>query len=302
MNAPIDLNLVRAFAAVFETGRFSAAGERLGVPRSTVSRAIATLEAQLGVTLFHRTTRTVVPTPAATALFARVGDSLRSLEAGLHDLPESGSVPSGTLRVTTTPDLAAALLADVGARYVGMYPDVKIEFMLTARVVDLLKENIDIALRITGGTLIGGPSALVRKQIGRIVLALYASPEYLARRGTPKAPADLAAHDWVSLKGVETLPLYRAEKVFQIAPEARMTSDDVTMIRALARAGAGIAWIPSFAVEDELAAGHLVRILPRWTAPTGNVHLVQPNRKHPPARVVAFRSLLTERLKQRPLV
>lgn len=301
MSAPIDLNLVRAFVAVFETGRFSAAGEHLGVPRSTVSRAIAALEAQLQTTLFHRTTRTVVPTPAATALFERIGGSLRSLEAGLLDLPESGAVPSGTLRITTTPDLAAALLADVSARYVGLYPDVKIEFLLTVRVVDLIKENIDIALRVTGGTIIGGPSALVRRRIGRLVLALYASPDYLARRGVPKTPADLAAHDWVSLKGVESLPLYRASKVFQVARETRMTSDDVTMIRALVRAGAGIAWIPSFAVEDELAAGHLTRILPRWTAPTGNVHLVQPNRKHTPARVTAFRALLMERLKERPL-
>lgn len=302
MSAPIDLNLVRAFVAVFETGRFSSAGERLGVPRSTVSRAIAALEEQLEVTLFHRTTRTVVATPAATALFERVGDSLRSLEAGLLDLPESGSVPSGTLRITTTPDLAAALLADISARYVALYPSVKIEFTLTARVVDLVKENIDLALRVSGGNLIGGPTALVRRQIGRLVLALYAAPSYLARRGTPKSPAELATHDWVSLKGVESLPLYRASKVFQVAPESRMTSDDVTMVRALVRAGAGIAWIPTFAVEDDLAAGHLVRILPRWGAPTGTVHLVHPDRKHTPARVTAFRALLAERLKQRPLV
>lgn len=298
----IDLNLVRAFAAVLETGRFSTAGDRLGVPRSTVSRAVAALEEQLGVTLFHRTTRTVVATPAATALFERVGDSLRSLEAGLLEVPESGTEPEGTLRVTTTPDLGAALLSDVSARYLARYPKVKMDFILTARVVDLVKENVDLALRITAGTrTLSGPSALVTRRIGRIVLALYASPAYLARRGTPKAPADLQQHDWLGLKGVSTVPLHRASKTFQVTADLRVTSDDVTMVQSLVRAGAGISWIPSFAVAEDVALGRLVHVLPRWTAPTGSVHLVQPRRKHAPARVTAFHELLEERLRVNPL-
>lgn len=301
MHAPIDLNLVRAFAAVLETGRFSTAGDRLGVPRSTVSRAVAALEEQLGITLFHRTTRTVSATPAATALFERVGSSLRSLEAGLRDVPESGSVPTGTLRVSTTPDIASALLAEVSARFIARYPATKIEFILTTRLVDLVKENVDLALRITASTRMGGPTSLVVRRIGRLVLALYASPGYLARRGAPKVPGDLAAHDWIQLKGVTSLPLSRAQKTILVAPNARITSDDVTMVQKLVRAGAGMGWIPTFVVEDDVAEGRLVRVLPKWEAPTGSVHLVHPHRKHEPARVTAFRELLLESLRERPL-
>jgi len=301
MTAPIDLNLVRAFAAVLETGRFSTAGERLRVPRSTVSRAVAALEEQLGVTLFHRTTRTVSPTPAATALFERVGASLRSLEAGLQDVPESGKVPTGTLRVSTTPDIASALLSEVSARFIARYPATKIEFILTARLVDLVKENVDLALRITSTSKISGPTSLVARRIGRLVLALYASPSYLARRGTPRVPADLAAHDWIQLEGVTSLPLSRAQKTILVAPNARITSDDVTMVQKLVRSGAGMGWIPTFVVEDDVAEGRLVRVLPKWEAPTGSVHLVHPHRKHEPARVTAFRELLLESLRERPL-
>ncbi len=299
MNAPIDLNLVRAFTAVYETGRFSTAGERLGVPRSTVSRAVAALEEATGLLLFQRTTRVVRPTAAGTALFERTASSLRTLENGLVDLPESDQVPTGVLRITATPDLAAAVLAEAATRFTARYPQTTVDFLLTPRVVDLTREGVDLGLRVVSRSL--KSSSLVVRRVGTLSIQLYASPAYLARRGVPTSPADLANHDWVALRGVKSLPLSSASRTSKVDAVPRIISDDMTMARELVRLGAGICWLPTFLVDADLAAGNLVRVLPRWSAPTGAVYLVHPTRRHVPARVTAFRDLLLETLRQRPI-
>lgn len=298
MIAPIDLNQVRAFAAVYETGRFSTAGERLGVPRSTVSRAVAALEEATGLLLFQRTTRMVRPTAAGTALFERTASSLRTLESGLVDLPESDNVPSGVLRVTATPDLAIAILAEVATRFTERHPQTSVDFLLTPRVVDLAREGFDLALRVAPKRL--ESSSLVVRRVGSLSIQLYASPQYLARRGQPSSPADLARHEWVGLRGVQSLPLSSAKRTMEVDAVPRIFSDDMTMGRELVRMGAGICWLPSFLADPDVAEGRLVRVLPRWTAPTGSVYLVHPTRRHVPARVTAFRDLLLETLKRRP--
>jgi DNA-binding transcriptional LysR family regulator len=302
MSAPIDLNLLRAFVAVHETGRFSAAADQLGVPRSTISRAVAALEEATGTLLFQRTTRTVTCTAAGNALFDRIAPALGSLAAALSDLPESTKEPTGVLRVTATPDMAAVLLSEVAVRYAARYPTMKVHFVLTQRLVNLAKENIDVAVRITNSKRMRDSSMVVRK-IGEIVIQLYASPSYIARRGAPTTPADLDAHDWTGHRETKPRSLSYGMKMVRVtaALTSRITCDDISMAHELIRAGGGIGWLPSFHAEADVAAGRLVRVLPRWYAPSGNVHLVHPSRRHVPARVTAFGDLLLETLRQRPL-
>lgn len=301
--ATIDLNLLRAFTLVYEAGSFSVAAERLRVPRSTVSRAVAALEESRGALLFHRTTRKVGPTTEGTQLYDRVKPSLGALLASLAELPEradASSAPTGLLRVTSTADIGALVLSEVTSRFVGRYPDVRVEARFSNQLVDLARDGFDLALRVSPGRL-KGPSLVARK-VGEVVFGIYASPSYLARRGTPKSSEDLLALDWLGFAGTPPLLLRRSglpEKVIGVRP--RVFADDMAFLRETLKQGAGLGLLPSFVADAELAAGTLVRVLPKVVAPAGSVFLVRPNVKHVPRRVTAFSELLLETLRRRPL-
>jgi DNA-binding transcriptional LysR family regulator len=296
--ATIDLNLTRAFVAVHETGSFSAAAERLQVPRSTVSRAVAALEAELDLLLFHRTTRKVSTSREGHALYARVAPSLEALERSLREVPAADESPSGTLRVTTTVDIGSVILAEAVARYIARYSAVSVEVRLTTALIDLEKEGFDLALRVAPRKR--RDSALVSRKLGEIVLQLYASPSYLARHGEPQSVADIAEHAWVDFHGSPPLRA-SASKRDVIPTKTRVKSDDMFFCREVLRQGGGLGTLPSFIADADVTAGRQVRVLPRWVAYTGTAFLVQPSRKHVPSRVTAFRDLLLEMLRQRPL-
>ncbi|WP_394828711.1 LysR substrate-binding domain-containing protein [Pendulispora albinea] len=304
----IDLNLVRAFVAVHETGSFSGAASRLGTPRSTVSRAISALETSLGATLFHRTTRHVSSSSAGSALYERIGPQLHKLESSLADVPEREEVPSGTLRITSTVDLGTMVLADAVARFNLRYPGTRVDVHLTGSLVDLVRDGFDLALRINKPST-RRDSSLVAQRVGTVVIGLYAAPGYLARRGSPRAPVDLAEHDWVAyrsgkyfgLSASGELLLSEAESNSRITPEPRVVCDDMFFMREALRAGAGIGAIPSFLGDPDVASGSLVRLIPRWVEHIGQVYVVHPGRKNLPRKVTAFRDLLVEQLRQRPL-
>ncbi len=288
--ATIDLNLLRSFSVVHETGSFSLAARKLGVPRSTVSRAVGALEKQLGLRLFQRTTRSVSTTTAGLALYGRTAGSLNSLDQALADLPQEEKEPSGVLRVTTTPDLGVVLLAEVAARFTERYPRTRIEVHLTADVVDLVKDRFDFALRVA----IRRPkdSSLVTQRLGSFVLQFYASPGYVARRGLPKTKAELAEHPRVGF----------ASKWPTMSPVGLTPSiacDDMFFAREALRAGGGIGALPSFLGDVDVASGALVRVLPKFVLVDGTVSLVQPSREHVSSKTRAFRELLTDSLRRR---
>jgi len=295
--APIDLNLVRAFVAVHEGGSFSAAGERLGVPRSTVSRAVAALEQSLDVLLFHRTTRRVTTTAAGRALHERLSPPLLALEASLSDLPETKDEPAGTLRLTTTTELGSTVVAEAIARFTALHPKVDVDLHLDNRVVDLARGGFDLALRVSSGPL--RVSSLIARKLGNLSLQLYSSPAYLTRRGMPRSSSELAGHDLIGLRGAPPMPLASSSK--GQVPRSRIDCDDMLVARALIRAGGGIGMLFSFLADGDMTEGRLVRVLPDWLAHAGAVHLVYPSRRHVPHRVTAFRDLVVEMLRRRPL-
>ncbi len=297
--ATIDLNLLRAFARVYEDGSFASAAKRMRQPRSTVSRAVAALEGIVGEPLFHRTTRSMQVTAAAVALYDRVAPSLGVLSSALDDLPARQETPSGIVTVTTTVDVGIAILAEAAARFTTRWPAVKVDVLLTPRVYDFTRDGIDMALRVTTSKL--PDSALVARKVGTVAFHLFASPAYIARRGQPRSPADFPSFDWVSFRGQVSPGIGTVLKRTGIGSLARILCDDMFFLREAVRRGAGIGAMPSFVAEDDRQAGTLVRVLPRWTLSSGDVFLIHREPKKLPTRVAVFRDVVRDVLRQRPL-
>ncbi|MGB8930165.1 MAG: LysR substrate-binding domain-containing protein [Anaeromyxobacteraceae bacterium] len=290
----MDLNHLTLFEAVARTSSFSAAAKELRLPKSSVSRGIARLEEELGTQLLLRTTRQVSLTSAGTALYDRITPLLRQVGAALGELPEREEEPSGRLRVTAPVDLGVLMLAEVVTRFTARHPNVTVDLHLTGRVVDLVAERFDVALRV-GATL--KDSTLVARRVAPIVAQLYASPVYLARRGTPRSGAELAAHEWVAFRGgPQKLHLTGPKEAVGVEPVERILCDDLLFVRDAIRAGAGIGLLPTFVAEPERLAGTLVRVLPRVEQLVGHLHVVTPAAKHVPRKVTAFRDLVVELL------
>lgn len=300
--ATIDLNLLRAFVAVAETSSFSAAATRLGVPKSSVSRGIKKLEEHLGVTLVHRTTRSVSLSTAGEGVYARVAPRLVDLEGVLGDLPELEEQPSGDLRVTASVDFGAVVLADIVARFIARYPAVRVDLHLTNDVVDLVHDGFDLAFRASQRPL--KSSALHGRRVARLTMGLFAAPTYLARRGVPRSPDDLDDHEWVLFARQPRVVLTGPGPEVTLTPLGRITGDDMSFLREAVRAGGGVGVLPTFLVDADVAAGALVRLLPRWSMPSGDLWMVHPAPQPGagvglPKKLVALRAFVVEALAAR---
>lgn len=288
----MNLDRLATFEAVARTASFSSAARELGRPKSSVSRGVARLEAELGVPLLFRTTRKVSLSAAGTALYDRLAPLLRSVRAALGEMPEREEAPSGTLRVTAPVDLGILFLAEAVSRYTARYPAVTVELNLTGRVVDLVGEGFDVALRAASKL---GDSSLMARKVAPIVTHVYASPLYLARRGVPRSEADLAAHDWVVYRrGTQGLRLPERGPRVASGTRARIVCDELLFARDAVRAGAGLGLLPSMVAGPEVIAGTLVRVLPRHEWAAGHLYVVTPAAKQVPKKVAAFRELVLE--------
>jgi len=286
------LDDLATFAKVVELGSFAELARELGVPTSTVSRAIARLESDMQVRLFHRTTRSLRTTAEGAALYARVQPALGTLHAALRDVETSESQPKGLLRITAPTDLGATLVADMVGEFTTAHPDVSVDVSLTQRVVDLVREGFDLALR--AGRL--RDSSLVARRVGVLSAQLFASPRYLERRGIPHAPADLREHDLVLFRGrdgVTTWKLRRGSReVTSFDARGRVSGDDFLFVREAVIAGAGIGLMPRLICTRALGDGDLVRVLAAWEEQGSDLSVVYPSSRHVPAKVTAFRDFV----------
>lgn len=297
----MNLNHLAVFAAVAEASGISAAAKRLGLPKSSVSRALSSLEGELGVQLVLRTTRQVSLSTAGAALYERVAPQLAALRSNVLELPEREELPSGLLRVTAPVGFGAMVLAEIVARFTARYPAVEVEVQLSNAMVDLVADRFDVAIRLSSKRL--SDSSLLARSVGTETLQLCASPQYLARRGTPRIPGDLVHHAWVVMRGLETFVLRGPTgNNARVVARSRVRCDDMLFLRGLARAGAGLAFVPSHLAEPDVLAGDLVRVLPRWAVPSTPIWLLTPHARKVPAKVAVFRDFVTEALKTRPLV
>jgi len=284
----IDLNRLAVFVAVADAGGFTAAADRLGVAKAKVSVEVRRLEMALGVSLFSRTTRRVALTEAGRQLFESSRPLLRELGDALAQTGAERSVVAGRLKISTSVNHAANFLAHALADFARQHPNLQIHLSATDRVVDLVAEGVDVAIR-TGWLR---DSSLRALHLGEIEQCVVAAPEYLRRRGTPRRPADLAQHDWIALSLLPT-PLTwkfrsRRGRISTVRVKSRLVSDSPDALHALAASGAGITVLTALQVADALRRGRLQRLLTEWSLPRGGIYAVYPPGRHVPANVRAF--------------
>lgn len=292
----MDLNEALFFTKVVDAGSFTAAAQALGVPKSTVSRKVADLEARLGCRLLQRTTRKLSLTDAGRTFHLHAGRAMADLEAAERAVTALDETPRGRLRVSAPPNLQ--FLGPACAAFLDAHPDVQLDVASTDRVVDLIDEGYDLALR--AGTL--QDSSLVARRITAWASILVASPAYLDRAGTPQTPDDLAEHAGLEF-GTSTMParwtLQRGKKVAHVRPTPRLVTNEFDAIEDAVAAGLGVAMVPVFRCTADVEARRLVRILPDWSSPAVPLHAVYPTRQHLPARVKAFVDFMVTHLADR---
>jgi DNA-binding transcriptional LysR family regulator len=291
--ATIDFGDLAVFVAVADAASFSGAAARLGLPTSSVSRAVARLEEQLGARALHRTTRRVALSTAGKALYDKVWTHVTQLRHAVGEVPGPADEPSGRVRVTAVADMSE-FLADVVTRFVARYPAAQIELRLTNDHVDLVAEGIDLALKFVRERL--RDSSLNARRLCPNFVQLFASPAYLARRGTPRTPRDLEGHDWVVHKRLTDLKLEGGGRSTVIRTGGRVVCSDFAFLRAAVVNGCGIGILRTFQVEPDLSMGKLVRVLPRWSCRTSNLWAVWPGSRRLPRTASAFLDLVVESL------
>ncbi len=285
----MDLNQTRVFVEVARAGGFAAAARRLGLPKSTISARVQALEVRLGAQLFKRSTRQLALTSEGQAYFDAVAGAVDTLvDAEAASTSEKG-VLSGKIRFTAPLEFPRDAITSALATFLKKHPRVRFEMMLTNRPLDLVAENIDLALR--GGDP-GGAGLIIRK-VGEIRFGLYASPDYLERCGRPETMEDLAKHDLLLFTSPSQSRMLRAAELLH-GHEPRITVDNFAFLRRLAIAGLGLAAIPDAIVHPQVVAGRLVRVFDAWQSDPSALYVVFPSRKDMTPRVKAFADHLVE--------
>jgi DNA-binding transcriptional LysR family regulator len=289
---PNDLLL---FARIVEAGSFSMAAQRLDLPKSTVSRRIALLEARLGERLLQRTTRRLMLTEFGASLVEHTRKVAEEVEAASALAQHRQAAPSGKLRVSMPHDFANFGMSPLLATFMERYPAVSLELDLSPRRVDLVAENFDVAIRM--GDL-PEDSTLNARRVVINRLNLYAAPSYLARRGIPEHPDDLAQHDLLCILSRTGGPvpwiLQRGKVRWERTLPARLTANSPEMLARVACGGAGIAASSGLFVDRYLATGELVRVLPEWEMPEDSGWAVFPGRRLMPAKLRVFLDMMEE--------
>lgn len=278
---PQDLNDLYYYAKAVEFGGFTPAGRALGIPKSTLSRRVAQLEARLGVRLVQRSTRQFVVTEAGQRYYEHCRAMLVEVDAAQESIDTIHAEPCGRIRVTCPVGLLNFHVADMLAEFMSHYPRITVNLEATNRRVDVIAEGIDIALRVRPFPL--DDSDLVLRVLSDRGQCLVASPDLIQQCGVPEKPEDLAAlpslsrggphesHAWVLQREGE------AEIVINHRP--RYTTTDMFALKTAALAGVGVVQLPLLMLTEELAQGRLVRLLPAWAPRREIIHLVFPSRR-----------------------
>src|SRR6478735_1899352 len=283
-----------AFARVVEAGSFAGAAERLDVSVSSVSRLVADLEAHLDARLLNRTTRRLSLTESGQAFFERCVQLLADLEEAEVAVSSASVVPRGTLRLTCSAIFGARHLAAAIAAFSARHPQMRFDVELSERVVDIVEEGFDLAVRV-GAT---GSQNLVGRLIGTTRIVCCAAPSYLARHGEPKEPEDLARHvcltyEYSPARNVWTFRDSEGRER-QVRIAGSLHANNGHFNEALAAEGVGIAREPDFIVGPDVRAGRLTPILRGFEPPPLNIYVVYPSRRHLSAKVRAFADFLVE--------
>ena len=287
------LTALRVFAAVAESGSFSATAEQLDMSRAMVTRYVGTLEQWLGARLLQRTTRSVTLTEAGESCLRRGQQMLALVDDVEQETSRHGTALRGQLRVTCSVSFAYAQMAAALTDFLKQHPQLKIDLNASDGALNLVEARIDLAIRISAE-----PDPTL---IGRVLTpchsVLVASPAYLAAHGVPQTPADLATHQCLSFAnfGKSTWALHRDQERCQVSVRSQLSANDATALLQAALAGGGVALQPTYLANPCVADGRLQVVLPDWKLPDMAIYALYPSRKHLQPAVRALLDFLAQR-------
>ena len=286
-----------AVIAVARRGSFRQAAIDLGMSTTALSHMIARIEADLGVRLFNRTTRSVALADAGRVFVDRLGPSLQDVREAIEIVRARGATPSGTLRINAPPFAARSpALIHLLLEYSRRFPDVHVDLVTEGQLRDIVAEGFDLGIRV--GPLV--PTDMIALSLGEAQrFAVVASPAYLATQSRPLVPTDLLSHDCVRVRLPDgSLYRWHFEKggdTAQVEVGGPMTFDDFTLSRAAVLAGIGIGFFFEQDVIADINDGTVIRLLEDWTPPFPGLCLYYPGRRHPSAGLAAFLALARQR-------
>jgi DNA-binding transcriptional LysR family regulator len=276
----VDLEALRLFCAVARARSFSRVARERAIPLATLSRRISALERQLDAQLLRRTTRRVEPTDAGSLLLERSEPALAQVDSAVECLSEESGRARGRLRITVPADFARHWLAAPLAGFALRHPDIRLELDVTDRVVNLVEERLDLAIRLGEQP----DSSLVARRLATVANGLYASPGYLAALPPLAAPGDVEQLNALTLRGRRADREWRLKhgrREVTVTPRGNLTLNDMGALVALTTAGAGVALLPAPFVEPAVRSGALTRVLPEWEGPSTPVYAVYADRRLP---------------------
>lgn len=285
-----DLNEMAIFARVVEEGSFTRAAEKVGLPKSTVSRKISQLEERIGVRLLHRTTRQLRTTDSGASYYEYCARMVAEAEEADLLVQNMQAEPAGKIKITVPLGFGTEFFSGVVREFMQLHPKMALDIRMENKVVDLVGEDVDVAIRVADLP----DSSMVARSMGTAVLMLVASPEYIAKRGTPETLGDLKDHDYIH---------YMDSPIEMVGPggiqesyfHPRLIIDDMRFSLTLVLEGGGIAAIPLMLCAEHLMEGNLVRLLPNYHFPHRSLNLVYPSRKQLSTKVLAFIDFMLEK-------
>lgn len=283
-----ELESLRVFLAVAEQGSFAGVARQLAMTPASVTRTIAALERRLGVQLLVRTTRQVSLTSAGAVYAARVAPLSSGLARAAEETREAQGVASGNIRISAPLSLGLKVLPPVLSQFATLYPQTHVSLTLTDSFVDIVEGGYDLAIRISGPP---DDKSTIWRKICEVQRVLVASPNYLAARGTPVTPDDLADHFCLSYRSDardESWELSRGPSRRVHKASGAFSANNGDILAQLAVNGEGIALLPRFIVDEDIAAGRLAPVLPDWSAPQIWLTLYYPPYERLPLRVATF--------------
>lgn len=296
MTKQVDLNRMQIFKQVVATGSFSKAATLLHQPKSRISRNIAALERELGVQLIYRTTRQFRLTEAGKDLYTRALTPLNELSQLLENISSVSDELSGNIRVTAPEDLGVALLTDACRAFSEIHPKVHIDLHLTTEVLDLVRNSIDVAVRI--GKL--KDSSLLQKKFGKVRAGIFMSPTLRQQSGAIAKIEDLEKVPFLAFSHVQMgrprMRLIHGKMQKTLSTQTVFTSNNHLVLRAMATQGMGMALLPYFLVQEDLRQGTLVNVFSDWSSEEVPIQVVIPQQKEPLPRVKRFMEFVASQL------
>lgn len=294
------LAILEAFVGVAETKSFSQAAQRLRISKSAVSRQVAALEADLGVRLFHRTTRSLTLTEAGQGYYAQVSRILADLEDADSSVCRLQASPRGRLKISAPMSFGVLHLAPAIPDFLHRFPEIEADLSMSDRYVDLVEEGFDLAIRI--GRL--EDSSLIARRLAPIRMTVCASPEYLEERGAPAHPRDLSGHDCLCYTLMSDGAFWDFSAPggapLRVAVKGRMRADNGDALKVAALKGLGLCYLPTFIVGADLQSGALASVLTEFMPSDVAAHAIYPTARLLSPKVRAFVDFLTERFGDTP--